>query len=117
MKIRVTSQWYVKEARAHQRALATPMRPSHIPANVEAKASDYAVWLMLRDKPLEAQWEACQGFVSWDHCEAGKRPRFVELSENGKTRMVVEIPHWDFIEKPPVEIVDSLPAEEQLSFL
>lgn len=48
-KLKIASEWYRKELAAHKRTMAKPMRPQSYRPNVDAKAVEYALWLLERD--------------------------------------------------------------------
>ncbi|RWM29422.1 hypothetical protein [Mesorhizobium sp.] len=94
------SKWYVTARAAHARYLAKPMRSSaKAGPESDAKALEYALWLLNRDGvdieekaaaarvvynhgyprnliPADLQWST---FVQRDYCAAGLRPRFVQF--------------------------------------
>lgn len=111
------SKWYLAEKAAAARAASKPTRPCdrRPGGNTDAKAREYAHWLLRRDgvdlDALAANVRAektvsdraeIEASVEWERCDAGLRPRFVqfELSDRLLRKPLplarTELPNWSF---------------------
>jgi hypothetical protein len=96
-----TMHWIKRERMAHKRGMNDPL------SSDSERAVEYALWLAQRDGidlPANAR---TIGFAYFQKVQRIKRARMVRFGG-----VVIELPHWDYIERGAVQLPDdeSAPA-------